>query len=107
MRFLRTSFLAVGLIALSSCASLDMERTSANGGTFRSSALAFTFLSLDFPAPALSTARGNVADTGRPELVVENELVFPYFGRLDWILDILCVRYARVTGTWGEPGEDR
>lgn len=104
---MRAASLTIVLVSASSCASLDVDRTSPNGGTFRSSALSFTFLSLDFPAPALSTARANAADTGRPELVVEHESVIPYLGRFDWILDILSIRYARIRGTWGETEENR
>ena len=83
------------------CAGLKVERTGETSGTFRSSAYAFTLMSYDFPGPAIETARANAADTQRPELLIEEEFVFPYLGRLDWILDILGFRYARISGTWG------
>lgn len=86
-----------------SCASLRVDKETQTSGTFRSTATAFTFLGIDFPATALSIARGNAADSGRPGLVVEKETVFPYLGPLDWLLEIISVRYARVSGRWGDP----
>ncbi len=108
MNVIRTFARTVGCVVasavlLSSCASLEFERTSPNSGTFRSSAIAFTILSIDIPAPAQSIARGNAADSGRSELIVEHERVFPYLGWFDWLLDIVGVRWATISGTWGEP----
>ena len=102
-RLSRRAVWVIGLIAAasSSCASLDVQRDSPTSGTFTSTALSLTILSIDLPAPALSIARGNAADSGRPDLIVRYETVFPYLGAFDWILDILSLRYARVSGTWG------
>jgi len=86
-----------------SCASVEFERTTPTSGTFRSSAVAFTLLSNDFPAPALSTARANVMDAHRENLRFEQQVVTPYLGWFDWLLDIVCIRYASVRGTWGHP----
>ena len=99
----RGLFAVLVAVLVSSCASLDFQRTTETSGTFTSSAVAFTILSYDVPAPAQSIARGNAADSGRPELVIEDEVVFPYLWRLDWLLDIISIRYARVSGTWGTP----
>ncbi len=85
------------------CASLEFKSAKEGGGTFTSTAWAFTFFSIDFPGPALSIARGNAADSGQSELVIRDEWVIPHFGFLDWILDIISVRYARVQGTFGRP----
>jgi hypothetical protein len=85
------------------CSSFDLHRTGPEGGTFRSRAWTFTILSKDLPGPALSFARNRAADSGRPDLVVEHETVIPYLGPVDWLLDIIGVRYARVSGTWGRP----
>lgn len=93
------------LVVGASCASLNATATSATSGRYTSSAVSFTFLSFDLPSPALEMARNNAADMAQPNTLVEKETVFPYLGRLDWILDIICVRYARVTGTWGDPPE--
>lgn len=87
----------------SSCTGLSVDQESPTHGTFRSTATSFTFLSLDYPAPALSIALGNAADTTLPDLVVRSERVVPRLGYLDWLLEILSVRYAVVSGTWGEP----
>ena len=89
----------------SSCAGLNTNATSATSGEFSSSAISITFLSFDLPSPALQIARNNAADISQPNLLVEKETVFPYLGRLDWILDIFSIRFAKVTGTWGDPPE--
>lgn len=89
----------------SSCAGLKVEKVTQTSGTFRSTATSFTFLGIDFPAPALSIARGNAADSGRPGLVVEKETVIPYLGPLDWLFEIISVRYAAVSGHWGDPSD--
>jgi hypothetical protein len=88
-----------------SCASLDTRATSSTSGEFSSSAFSITFLSFDLPSPALQVARNNAADINQPNLLVERETVFPYLGRLDWLLDIISFRFAKVSGTWGDPPE--
>ena len=88
-----------------SCASLNTKATSATSGEFSSTALSITFLSFDLPSPALQIARNNAADISQPNLLVVKETLFPYLGRLDWLLDIISFRFARVTGTWGDPLE--
>lgn len=98
------SRLAILLLwSLASCASVDFEPESETSGSFSSSAVAFTFLGKDYPAEALRLARGNAADSTLPDMVVRKEWVFPYLWRLDFLLDIVSVRYARVSGTWGKP----
>ena len=91
------------LTLLVSCASVDFDRTTSTSGTFRSRAMAFTLLSNDFPAPALSTARANAMDANRSNLRIEEQFVVPYLGWFDWLLDLVCIRYASVRGTWGHP----
>lgn len=93
------------LCAASACASVDFERGTPTSGTFTSSSIAFTFLSFDVPGPAVTIARGNAADARQPNTVIRRELVFPHLGPLDFLMDILSVRYARVQGTWGIPPE--
>jgi hypothetical protein len=105
-RAARSATLLSGLaLALTACAGLSMERDTATSGTFRSSALTFTVLSLDMPGETIAIAQGNVADSGQPNLVIEGKLFFPYLGPLDWLLDIVSLRYARISGTWGFPTE--
>ena len=100
-------FLAVlGLLACPACASLDFEPTDARTGTFHSTAMAFTFLGNDFPQSALLLARANASDSQLPNLVVTEERVFPYFWKLDFLLDIVSLRWASVRGTYG-PADGR
>ena len=95
-------FLALACLLLSpACANLDFKATDARGGTFRSTAMAFTFLGTDFPQSALLLARANASDSQLPNLVVKRERIFPYFWKLDFLLDILSVRWASVSGTYG------
>ena len=88
-------------LAGSSCAGLEVEPVDAGTGTFHSSAMAFTFLGLDFPQSAMLLARANAADSQLPNLVVTQERVFPYFWRLDFLLDVISLRWASVEGTYG------
>ena len=100
-------FLAVlGLLVCPACASLDFEPIDARTGRFRSTALAFTFLGNDLPQSALLIARANASDSQLPNLVVTHERVFPYFWRLDFLLDIISLRWASVSGTYG-PADGR
>ncbi len=105
-RLLAPSFLLAGcLLITSACSSLEFKRSGPNHGTFVSSATTFTILSFDFPGPARDVALGNAADSARPNLLVESDVVTPYLGWFDWLLDIIGVRHAKVTGTWGTPPE--
>lgn len=88
-------------LVLAGCASLSVEPTDEGSGTFRSSAVSFTFLGRDFPQSALLLARANASDSQLPNLVVNEERVFPYFWRFDFLLDILSLRWASVSGTYG------
>ena len=74
-------------------------------GILDSTAWAFTFLGFDFPSAALGVARGNASDSGLPNLVILEQSVVPRLGPLDWLLDIIMVRRAHVSGTWGHPEE--
>jgi hypothetical protein len=90
------------LAVLASCASVDFEPDSEHSGRFTSRAFALTFLGKDYPAEPLRLARGNAADSALPEMVVKREFIVPYLWRLDFLLDFLSLRYAVVSGTWGE-----
>jgi hypothetical protein len=92
-------------LLMSSCASVSFHRETETSGTFESSGLAFTILSIDFPKGALDIARENASDARQPNMIVTDAGVFPYFGPLDWLLDIISIRYASVNGTWGFPPE--
>ncbi|MAE29310.1 MAG: hypothetical protein QF724_06555 [Planctomycetota bacterium] len=90
---------------LTGCAGLSIDRTTQTSGTFVSSGLAFTIASIDLPKPAIDIARENASDSNLANLEVESAWVFPNLGPLDWLLEIIGVRYARIEGTWGFPGE--
>lgn len=88
-------------LACASCSSLSFERETQTSGTFRSSGVAVTLLSWDLPDSALNIARENAADARVANLRIERTRVYPDLGPLDWLLDIVGVRYARISGSWG------
>ncbi len=88
-------------LPLVSCASVHFERDSETSGTFTSTGLSVTILSYDIPKGALNIARENASDARQPNMVVEETSVVPDWGRLDWLLDIVSIRYAKISGTWG------
>ncbi len=100
---LAASILASSL-SLSSCASVSFDRRTQTSGTFQSSGVAVTVLGWDLPKRALDIARDNASDAGLVNMQVERATVTPYLGWFDWLLDILGVRWARVSGTWGYDG---
>jgi hypothetical protein len=107
-RFRSTLHLAVCLcfaIGLASCADLSFERKTETSGTFTSTGWALTLFAVDIPKGALQIARENASDANLANTVVEEVKVVPYLGRwFDWLLDIVGIRYARVSGTWGFTG---
>ncbi len=98
----RAGILALAFLFMATaCASVRFKRDTQTSGTFRSSGWAFTIGSIDLPKPAIDIARENASDANLPNLEVETVLITPYLGWFDWILDLVSVRYARITGTWG------
>lgn len=99
---------ALGALALAlvlcSCSSLSITRETQTSGTFRSRAWAMTILSWDLPRPAMNIARENIADTRLVNLQVERAKVTPDNPYFNWLLDVLGVRVATITGTWGFSG---
>jgi hypothetical protein len=97
--------LGLALVAIvSSCAGVSFQRESETSGTFTSYGVAVTILSTDFPKGALQIARENASDANLANMEVQESVVMPYLGPIDWLLDILGIRYARVSGTWGFSG---
>ena len=92
-------FAAAG--ALGACSSLEFRRSTQTSGTFTSKGWAFTIISCDIPKTAEQIARENASDANQPNLQITDVFVAPYLGAFDWILDIICVRYCRIEGTWG------
>jgi hypothetical protein len=100
--------LSAGLLALAtaaSCASGNFTRETETSGTFTSSGMAFTIFAFDVPKRAIDIARENASDSRQPNMKVEEAWVVPYLGPLDWLLDVIGIRYARISGTWGFPPE--
>ena len=108
---MKMPFLSFGLatvlaaVLLTGCAGLSFDRNTQTSGTFVSSGLAFTIASIYLPKPAIDIARENASDSNLANLTVEDAWIFPNLGPLDWLLDIIGVRYARIKGTWCFPGE--
>jgi len=95
-------FLAGLLLGLTvSCASVKFDRDTTTSGTFESTGLAFTILSIDLPKSAIDIARENASDARQPNTQITDATVYPYLGWFDWLLDVIGVRYATVSGTWG------
>jgi len=88
-------------LVLGSCASLKFERDTQTSGTFTSTGVAVTLVSFDLPKGALLIARENASDANLANMIVTETTVFPYLGPMDWLLDIIGVRWARVRGTFG------
>lgn len=106
LRAARLALAGAGLALLASgCSTVKFYRNTETSGTFRSSGLAFTLLSVDIPKTASDIARENVTDTRLPNIEITEVFVFPYLGPADWLLDFISVRYAVVRGTWGFSGE--
>lgn len=96
---------ALALALLGSCASIDFHKDTTTSGTFESTGLALTIFSIDLPKGALDIARENASDARQPNTKITDAGVFPYLGPFDWILDIIGIRRATVSGTWGFPPE--
>lgn len=103
---LRLAALALGLGLMASCASLEFERETPTSGTFQATGWAFTLFSIDIPKSALDIARANVSDARQPNVIVTEATVWPNLGPLDFLLELIGFRRARVSGTWGfDPAE--
>lgn len=89
------------LIGMSSCASVEFERDTKTSGTYRSSATSFTLFTIDMPADALGVARENASDAGQAAMIELEASVFPDWGWWNWVLDIISIRTAKVSGAWG------
>lgn len=98
-----SAFAALALCTwgLTGCANLAFTRDTPTSGQFRSTGFAFTILSWDLPKGARLIAQENASDANLPNTVVERDTVFPYLGPVDWLFDIIGVRYAVIEGTWG------
>jgi hypothetical protein len=91
---------------LASCSSLDIHRTTETSGTFESTGLAVTVLSIDLPKASRDIARENASDTRLNNLRITDSKTVPYLGPVDWLLDIIGVRWTKISGTWGFDGQE-
>ena len=91
------------LVALSSCASLKVDRDTETSGTFRSTARVFTFLGWDIPRRATQVAHENASDASLPNMR-PTKVRATDWGWFHWILEILSTSSASVEGTWGYQG---
>ncbi len=101
IRLLRAGCLAALLASLTACSSVEFKRDTESSGTFNSSGTSFTLFGVDFPRSALNQARENASDAGMHHMVVTEANVWPYLGPLDFLLEIISIRYAEIEGTWG------
>lgn len=99
--------IAAASLLLASCASVSLDRRTQTSGTFKSTGIAVTILGWDLPKRAIDIARDNASDTGLTNMQVEHATVRPYWGWFDWIFDIIGVRFASVSGTWGYDGTEK
>ncbi len=99
----RLAALGVALIAvfLTSCTTVEFSRLSESHGEFEAKGWCFTIFAIDIPKRAVDVPRENLSDARQPNMRVEEQIVTPYFGRFDWILDIISFRRATLRGTWG------
>lgn len=89
----------------SSCASIEVTRTTQTSGRFESKAFSVMLLWYDVPRRAIDIARDNAADARLTNVQVTEAYETPHLGWFDWLYRILGVRWARVRGTWGFSGE--
>ncbi len=80
---------------------MEFTRQSESHGEFYANGVAFTILSIDLPKRAIDIPRENLSDARQPNMRIEREFVFPYLGPFDWVFDIISIRFASITGTWG------
>jgi hypothetical protein len=93
------------LLTLASCASVKFERSTETSGTFKSVGWAFTIGSIDLPKSAMQIARENASDSNLANMRVIEARVKPNWGWWNWVLNIISIRRAEVSGTWGFEGD--
>ncbi len=101
IQLLRAGCLAALLASVTACSSIEFKRDTESSGTFLATGTSFTLFGVDFPRSALNQARENASDAGMHHMVVKEANVWPYLGPLDFLLEIISIRYAEIEGTWG------
>jgi len=100
------ALLATLALGTTSCASIEVTRTTQTSGHFVSKATSFMILWYDLPRDALDTARDNAADARLINARVTEAYETPHLGWLDWAYQFLGIRWATVRGTWGFTGKE-
>lgn len=114
MKFARPLFTL--LLALAICSfgtscrnmwgSLEIRRDTLTSGTFKSTGWNLHLLNWDLPRTAMESARDNIADARLDNVDVQEMVLTPQLGPLDWLLEIIGMRFARIEGTWGWTGDE-
>lgn len=94
-------------LSLGACGSLSIERRTETSGTFESTGWAVTIFSIDIPKSSKDIARENASDSRLTNLRIDVNRTTPYLGWFDWLLDIVGVRYTKISGTWGFPDDKK
>jgi hypothetical protein len=92
-------------VVVSACSTVEFKRDTKSSGTFEATGTSFTIFSVDLPRSALNQARENASDAGLHNLVVTSADVYPHWGILDFLVEIIGIRYAVIRGTWGYSGD--
>lgn len=106
LRSVRVLAAACLLFACASCSSLSFQRETETSGTYRATGWSFTFLTWDFPKQAIDIVRENVSDANLANMEVTQTVKAPDLGWFNWLLEIISVRYAKLSGTWGFRGDE-
>ena len=106
VRSARAALLAALGAGATSCTSVQFTRDTDTSGKFVSKGFAVTIAWIDIPRPAVDIARDLATDVHFTNTQVQEVRVTPDLGWWDWLLDIVGVRCATVTGTWGTTGEE-
>jgi hypothetical protein len=80
---------------------VEFVRDTESSGTFMARGTGLTLFGVDVPRSGLNQARENASDAGMHNLVVTQVTIWPFWGPLDFLLDILSIRTATIHGTWG------
>ncbi len=98
--------LSVLCLGTSSCASIEVSRSTQTSGRFESKATSYMLLWWDIPRSALDIARDNAADARLTNVKVTEAYIRPHFGWFDWLWRMIGFRKAVVRGTWGFDGSE-
>ncbi len=103
----RMTPLVLGLLLCTACSGLKVSRATQTSGTFESKGVNLNLLWYEIPQSALDIARENAANSRLTNIQVTDAIVYPHWGPwFDWLYQLVGVRFAKIEGTWGFPGEE-